>query len=608
MCFHPYREGIVMKAFGVVVSVLALLAIAAPAVAATMARLEDVPVREVTIFKDGHAFVTHEGKLEVKDGAVVFEYLPEPVLGTFWAYARGQRVTLQSVVAGTDEIEEAKTAISLTELIRANAGKDVTLGVKVGDEVSSIEGTLVGIPEREVDRETATAVRSEYDYRVGRYVQTPATTRTESVTEHGDVVLVKTEDGLMALPISTVVGMTVEGDAGRTFTEKVDKRRLRLNISGGRGETTVGMTYLQKGLRWIPEYKVTISDDGTAVLVLQGTIINDMVDLDDVTVNLVVGVPTFAFKDQLSPLALKEAAAQLSQYFQPSSSTGYAFSNAIMSQSISVRGNAPGEAGGGPPEIAVETLGPQEDLFLYKVDHVSLKKGERMVVPVIEVKATYTDVYTWQIPFSPPPELLSNIGSQEREQLMLMARGSRVHHKLRLKNESEVPFTTGPALILKDGRLLAQSMIRYTSVGNEVDVDVTVATDIHAKKWEEQVARQDNARVIGNHNYTRLDMRGFLELTNYKKEPVTVEVTRAVLGSVTEASADGAVTQLNSFEDWSYLPDSDMDAWGGWYWRWWSSWPWWWHSVNDIGQIKWTVALKPGEKKQLQYDWYYYAY
>jgi hypothetical protein len=145
-------------------------------------------------------------------------------------------------------------------------------------------------------------------------------------------------------------------------------------------------------------------------------------------------------------------------------------------------------------------------------------------------------------------------------------------------------------------------------VGNEVDVDVTVATDVHAKKWEKQTDRQDNAKVIGGHNYTRLDMRGFLELTNYKKEKVTVEITRAVLGTVTEVDNEGEILHLNSLEDLSYLPEGDLSSWGGWYWSWWRYWPWWWHYANDIGQIKWTITLGPGEKRTVQYEWYHYAW
>jgi hypothetical protein len=140
-----------------------------------------------------------------------------------------------------------------------------------------------------------------------------------------------------------------------------------------------------------------------------------------------------------------------------------------------------------------------------------------------------------------------------------------------------------------------------------VDVDVTVATDIHAKKWEKQTDREDNAKRIAGHSYARLDMRGFLELTNFKKEQVTVEITRAVLGTLTEADNEGEITHLNSFEDLSYLPEGDVGGWGGWYRRWWSYWPSWWHHANDIGQVKWTITLEPGDKRRVQYEWYYYV-
>jgi hypothetical protein len=592
---------------------LALLASAgASAAEPTTARLADLPVREVAIFKDGHAFVTHEGSLEVKGGAVIFEHVPEPVLGAFWPYARGRRVTLESVVASMQEVSETREAISLPELIRANEGKRIKLTVQTGAQIETVEGKNLGIPRRSVERENTVQPPQYYDRRTGNYVQPPATATAEMVEETGDIVLVQLEGGgLRTVKLASVADATFPDDAQMTYTQTVEKRRLRLNIAGGRDETTVGMTYLQKGLRWIPEYAVLLGEGEEIVLKLQGTIVNDMVDLDDVTVYLVVGVPNFAFKDQLSPIALREAAAQLSQYFQtPSQPMAYSFSNVLMSQFSGARGF---DASGGPGieqpmGTGAEALGPQEDLFLYKVEHVSLKKGERLIVPVVEVKATYKDAYTWQIPFSPPPELLQNINNDQREQMMMLSRGARVRHVLRIKNTSEVPLTTGPALLIQDGRLLAQSLITYTSVGNEVDVDVTVATDVHAKKWEKQAERKDNATVIGGHSYTRLDVQGFLELTNFKKEAVTVEVTRAVLGTVTEADNEGEIMHLNSFEDLSYLPEGDVSGWGWWYLHWWSYWPWWWHNANDIGQIKWTVTLEPGEKRTLQYTWFYYTW
>ncbi len=47
-----------------------------------------IPVKEVTVFKDGYALVLHEGAMPVDDrGNVIVEDLPAPVLGTFWSYS-----------------------------------------------------------------------------------------------------------------------------------------------------------------------------------------------------------------------------------------------------------------------------------------------------------------------------------------------------------------------------------------------------------------------------------------------------------------------------------------------------------------------------------------
>jgi hypothetical protein len=63
--------------------------------------LANMPVKEITIFKDGHAFVLHEGKMPTDtDGNVVLDYLPRPIIGTFWAYSADTKAKLTGVVSG----------------------------------------------------------------------------------------------------------------------------------------------------------------------------------------------------------------------------------------------------------------------------------------------------------------------------------------------------------------------------------------------------------------------------------------------------------------------------------------------------------------------------
>src|SRR4029450_6510854 len=67
--------------------------------------VSSLPVREVTVFKDGHALILHEGPLAV-DGAgnVLLDALPAPVLGTFWPFSSDPGARLASVVAGQRKV------------------------------------------------------------------------------------------------------------------------------------------------------------------------------------------------------------------------------------------------------------------------------------------------------------------------------------------------------------------------------------------------------------------------------------------------------------------------------------------------------------------------
>src|SRR3569833_2215887 len=70
--------------------------------------LAKLPVRESSAFKDGHAFVLHEGLMPTDaSGDVSMDYLPNPVIGTFWPYSADPAVKLTSVVASQRRLSVA---------------------------------------------------------------------------------------------------------------------------------------------------------------------------------------------------------------------------------------------------------------------------------------------------------------------------------------------------------------------------------------------------------------------------------------------------------------------------------------------------------------------
>src|SRR6185437_3461066 len=93
-----------------------------------MKALAKMPVREITVFKDGHAFVLHSGKMPTEaNGNVVMDYLPTPVVGTFWPYAAEKGAKLTGVTASQHKVLVDRTAISLRDLIEGNIGAAVSV-------------------------------------------------------------------------------------------------------------------------------------------------------------------------------------------------------------------------------------------------------------------------------------------------------------------------------------------------------------------------------------------------------------------------------------------------------------------------------------------------
>lgn len=572
-----------------------------------LSALQKMPIRELTVFKDGHAFVLHEGAMPT-DGAgnVLLDYLPNPVIGTFWAYSSSPTARLTSVTASPRRMIVERTALSLRELLEANVGAQVV--IKENNDVPKYSATILSVPQRSSQElEITGAPPAPSTPRYDPYGNAlPPVDPVKPLPQKGDIILLQTDDGVKALPISQIRDIvfktTPRGKADNEEWRNLLTMRLAYPGTPPR-ETNVGLMYLQRGVRWIPSYRVTLQNNNTARVELQANLINELTDLQNATMNLVIGVPSFAFKETPDPISLQNTFAQLSPYFQEGSRGGFAFSNAIMTQQARMSDYRVARDEAAPINIGPEIAGggKNEDLYIFTVKNVTLKKGERMVLPVTEYSLPYKDVYTLELPFAPPPDVLRYGNSEQQRQIAQLLSSPKVQHKIRLTNKSTQPLTTAPALILKDGKVLAQGMMTYTAAGGEGDLDLTAAVDVRITKTDTEIKRTPNAAKWQGYDYGRVDLTGKIELCNYRKEAMTVEVTRYVLGVVDTADGGGKIQKLNVFEDRSFLPGGDYPAW--WSWGDWGSW---WHHFNGVGKIEWTTRLDPQKEVELNYTWHYF--
>ncbi len=559
--------------------------------------LAKMPVKEITIFKDGHAFVLHSGRMATDTaGNVVMDYLPAPVLGTFWPYSSDQGGKLRAVTASQRKLLIERTALNLRELIEANEGAEVIVTETPASPAEkavtpAYRATLLRVLEQSGEELEATSPPHS----------------GERLPTKGEVVLLKTADGTKALPIGRIGDITFTGEHRTKLAHEEFRNALTLKLDWPEGkpqkEAEVGLMYVQRGIRWIPNYKVTIDGKGNAAVKLQATLVNELADLEDVTAHLVIGVPTFYFKETVDPMSLQQRMAQLSQYFQENAQTQFALSNAIMTQHARMSEVRAVPQGGGTIDLGPEVSGSEksEDLFLFTIKHITLKKGQRMVLTVADYTVPYRDVYQLDIPLTPPPQVWQQIRNQQQAELAKLFTAPKVMHKIRLTNKSEYPFTTAPAMLVRNGKVLAQGLMTYSAIGAETDLELTTAVDVRVKKTDTETGRTPNAAVWQGDTYGRIDLKGQIELTHFGKQPVEIEVVRNVLGNVTESSDGGKVEMVNVFEDQNFAAAGGRPYWWGMY-----NWPWWWNHFNGVGRVVWTVKLEPGKTAQLSYTWNYY--
>ena len=570
----------------------------------TAPALSRLPVKEITVFKDGHCLMLHSGTMPIDaDGNVVLDSVPTPVLGTFWPFSNDKDAKLVSTVSGQRLVKIDRTALTLKELINANVGADVIIRempVSPADKDAqpiSYPAKILSIPTQSIAELERTSP--------------PGTTPTAD--QPSNFVLLKVDSGTRLVLMDRILDLTFRGDLKPSWSHEEYRNVITLKLAVNQDRTKhnidVGMMYVQKGIRWIPNYKVTIDGNGQAKVQLQATILNEMTDLNDVTANLVIGVPSFDFKDTIDPIAVQQVVAQLSQYFQPNVQTGFGMSNAIMTQAGARMGEyrpqAPAAEAQPPrpmdlgPEIAGS--GKSEDLFVFTVNHITLKKGQRMVVPVTEYTLPYTDVYALDIPFAPPPDVRRSWNTQQQADIVRLYNAPKVMHKIRLQNDSKYPLTTAPALIVRDGKALGQGMMSYSPIGSPCDLNLTTAVDIKVKKSDEETGRTPDAAHWEGSSFFRIDLIGHIMLTNYSTKPVQIEVTRNILGNADAVEPEGKIEAINLFEDYDYAAPGDYPQWWGWY-----SWPYWWYHFNSVSRLTWSVKLDPQQKTELKYRWYYY--
>lgn len=509
----------------------------------------------VAAFKNGLAFVLRQGEIPLTAGTARLSPIPTATLGTLWLAPVNPESRIDEIVAYRYNTPNQRPIQSIGEILRANAGKTVTITYQMKDYT----GEVVGLKDSTPDTAATPVMPTD-----ARYPQ-----------PHEDYLLLRTDKRLMAFPLGGISMANLPDDAILHQTVQTPNQALRLKMKNASAREKISMGYLEHGLGWTPSYLISLTDDTNAQITMQAVVTDDAEDLQNAQLFFVVGVPNFAYSNTLSPMSLQQSLVDFMRDAEREDSRKKSLgflSNAISGQAAMFdkdEANSPISLVNGVDEMA---SAPEEDLFLYSRSDVTLAKGERASYNVFSGTVSYEHLYNWEVEDQPRVDAFGNVinPSQNPQDAN---RADSIWHSIRLKNSTKFPWTSAPALVVSADKPVSQDTLTYTQKGATSTLRVTVATDIRASHEEREVTRQPDVTHRRNYNYDLVTVEGRLKVKNFKSKAVHLAIGKTLRGK-TEAQSDlGKTVQLGEGIE----------------------------SDNPKSRLTWEIALAPGQEKVVTY-------
>jgi len=476
-------------------------------------------VRSVSVFKNGLGFFLREGEVQLREGWCVSRHIPPAALGTLAIFAHDKKQVVDIVGSGPGEVVDFD-------------GQDTP------DTAAARRGRLL----------TCRHLKVQLTYGKDNGKRTAAG-KLRSVGPKFVVLEAKASN--FAVPLAEITRL------------QVLELPIRAHVMGKDGkapaQAKLGMAYLRKGITWIPEYTLEVLDENTALLTLRGTLVNQAEDLVHCDVNFIVGVPHFVHTKYLAPIAVGQVIRTIGAAVAPQQIRSQIMNRAAVVSNIRTAPQfnvveRPVAAGGGNLRSALGNVpslaGPGgADYTVYTKKDLTVRRGEKAIVTLFTRRISYSHLYRW----SPP---------------------ARMKHLYVLHNSTDTAWTTGPCLIVSDGRPLSEDLLKYTPVKGNAEIPVTAAINVAHERTETEIARKLKSYSPSHDFYVDLvTLKGKLLVKNFEKRPALIVILVKAPGKPTEADHGGLTSA-----DPTKLK-----------------------LLNRSGTVRYEIKLAPGETKTLTY-------
>lgn len=501
-----------------------MCAIACCLQASAQKQVQPLKPTKISVFKNGTYFIRREAAVELKDNTF---YIPAPqnaLMGTWWL-AAAKETPLHSIVVKADTIQTEREAIDLYGYLQANTGNEITLA---SFSYNSPTGKTI----------------------TGKLLQFNPNTKMVKIAQPGGSTIIANASDFRILE-------TKDKGNSKFWSDSI-AGVAKVTVSKPASSTSVSTISLENGIQWFPSYLFTPINDKEAKLEMKATITNSNMDLNNTSVDIIIGNPEIFFGRQLDPACYNYFAEHV---VTRSYDNNRAVLN-IASQSRNKSTTYERDSYGGNEDDDQKEGQKSDDLYYYHLGNIDIEQNAKVIVPVNSNTITYSELYT---------VFLDDNSASSDDDI------PEVYHNYSINNSTVAPFTAGSIFVLdQNGQPVSQSKIDYTPIKGSSEIRLAKAIDVQVKNIEEETKREKV--IINDDHVDKITYRGNVKLTNYQAKAIIIKITKKIDGAVFDAGAAGKYKRSKNMR--SYKKNGSI--------------------------IEWEIKIQPGESTELSYQYYFF--
>jgi hypothetical protein len=443
----------------------------------------------VAVFRDGYGYFVREGQVKLENGWATTNFVPNAIRGTIWVYSLDKADRVDTVITTKDNHVDFSGPADLRAKLSDKIGLKLEIVTNSGQK---FEGDLARLLD--------------------------------------DMLLLQAGAGFSAIPFNQIRSVTYVG-----YPIKV-----KIDTANPNKTTTLGIAYLQEGIRWEPSYVLNISGS-EASIELRASMQNTTENLKKSDVLFVVG----------SPFVTNRGLQDMSGIVPSTALPAAVGAPDLGKKDGPDRDRVEPETGEGAQTPALKpTVSGEEggELFFYKKPDLTLDTNDIAMV----------SIYRTEVPIKP--------------QFEWDADGEEVLYLISILNSTKQPMTTGPVFVLEDGKALGQEMIKYTPAGDTAEVRLSRGIGLRVEKTEAE-SKRGGVVHIGKSDFIPITLKGTLKITNFRGSDAPLKITKTARGRILTMSDDGKVKQTQVLSG----------------------------EVNPLNDLEWKIVIPKGQTKIVTY-------